>query len=126
MLSASAGFGRLSSCTDAYLNHCLLGSPDGVLPAAQFHAPCPELGQWVRKQRIAKEQGTLSPERLRMLLELGFEFGEEAQLTEDWEWRFDLLLELLCMRVGFRPSGASQTPCSSAQYCRLLGWLLCM
>ena len=68
------------------------------------------------KQRIAKEQGTLSPERLRILLELGFEFGEEAQLTEDWEWHFDLLVELLCMRVGLRPFGAVQDPCSPCQH----------
>ncbi|CAK0786054.1 hypothetical protein CVIRNUC_009267 [Coccomyxa viridis] len=70
----------------------------GHVNVPEFYAACPELGQWVCKQRIAKEQGTLSPERLRILLELGFEFGEEAQLTEDWEWHFDLLVELLCMR----------------------------
>ena len=92
------------------------GSPDRALPAAQFYTACPELGQWVCKQRIAKEQGTLSPERLRILLELGFEFGEEAQLTEDWEWHFDLLVELLCMRVGLRPFGAVQTSCSPFQH----------
>lgn len=66
----------------------------------QIYDPFPELGLWVRKQRVAKEQGTLSEERLRILLELGFEFGEEANITEEWEWRFDLLVELLILRVG--------------------------
>ena len=65
----------------------------------QAYGPSPELGLWVRKQRVAKEQGTLSEERLRILLELGFEFGEEANVTEEWELRFDLLVELLFMRV---------------------------
>ena len=64
-----------------------------------MYDPAPELGLWVRKQRTAKEQGTLSEERLQILLELDFEFGEEANLTEEWEWRFDLLVELLFMRV---------------------------
>ena len=59
-----------------------------------------ELGLWVRKQRAAKEQGSLSEERLRILLEMGFEFGEEANVTEEWELRFDLLMELLFMRVS--------------------------
>ena len=65
----------------------------------QVYEPSPELGLWVRKQRAAKEQGTLPEERLRILLELGFEFGEEANITEEWELRFDLLMELLFMRV---------------------------
>ena len=42
----------------------------------------------------------MSEERLRILLELGFEFGEEANITEEWELRFDLLMELLFMRVS--------------------------
>lgn len=87
-----------------------------MLPAAQFHAPCQELARWVQKQRIAKEQGTLSPDHLRILLELGFEFGEEAQLTEDWEWRFDLLVDLLCMRVGLCSSCAVRAPRSPSQH----------
>lgn len=66
----------------------------------QVYDPSPELGLWVRKQRTAKEQGTLPEERLRILLEMGFEFGEEANITEEWEWRFDLLVELLLLRVG--------------------------
>ena len=61
----------------------------------------------MRKQRAAKEQGTLPEERLRILLELGFEFGEEANITEEWELRFDLLMELLFMRVCSVPPACS-------------------
>jgi hypothetical protein len=59
----------------------------------------PDLGPWVKRQRLARQQGSLTPERLNILHELGFEFGEEAQMTEEWEWRFDSLVELLLMRV---------------------------
>ena len=58
-----------------------------------------ELGPWVKRQRIARQQNGLTPERLGILADLGFEFGEEAQMTEDWEWRFDSLVELLLMRA---------------------------
>lgn len=80
--------------------------------------PALELGLWVRKQRAAKEQGTLSEERLRILLELGFEFGEEANITEEWELRFDLLMELLFMRVS--PFSLAQ----QARHVRLMPWSL--
>lgn len=60
----------------------------------------PELGAWVKRQRVARQQAGLTQERLDILTELGFEFGEEAQLTEEWEWRFDSLVELLLMRVS--------------------------
>lgn len=59
----------------------------------------PELGSWVKRQRVARQQAGLTQERLDILLEMGFEFGEEAQMTEEWEWRFDSLVELLLMRV---------------------------
>jgi hypothetical protein len=59
----------------------------------------PELGAWVKRQRVARQQAGLTQERLAILVELGFEFGEEAQMTEEWEWRFDSLVELLLMRV---------------------------
>ncbi|BDA51016.1 hypothetical protein COCOBI_17-2350 [Coccomyxa sp. Obi] len=58
----------------------------------------PELGAWVKRQRVARQQAGLTQERLDILLEMGFEFGEEAQMTEEWEWRFDSLVELLLMR----------------------------
>lgn len=65
----------------------------------QEYEEYPELGPWVKRQRIMRQQDSLSQERLDILLELGFEFGEEAQMTEEWEWRFDSLVELLLMRV---------------------------
>jgi hypothetical protein len=65
----------------------------------QFTEDWPELGPWVKRQRIARQQNGLTPERLGILADLGFEFGEEAQMTEDWEWRFDSLVELLLMRA---------------------------
>ncbi len=76
-----------------------------------MYDPAPELGLWVRKQRTAKEQGTLSEERLQILLELGFEFGEEANVTEEWELRFDLLVDLLFMRVSLYTSAAHLCSC---------------
>ncbi len=63
----------------------------------------PELGAWVKRQRVARQQAGLTQERLDILLEMGFEFGEEAQMTEEWEWRFDSLVELLLMRVCSLP-----------------------
>ncbi len=59
----------------------------------------PELGNWVKRQRVARQQAGLTQERLDILVDMGFEFGEEAQMTEEWEWRFDSLVELLLMRV---------------------------
>eukprot|EP00887_Chlorella_sp_A99_P001316 scaffold14.g1316.t1 len=53
----------------------------------------PELGQWVKRQRVARAAGQLSEERLAILASMGFEFGEVAQLTEDWEHRFDQLVD---------------------------------
>ncbi|EFN56500.1 hypothetical protein CHLNCDRAFT_144099, partial [Chlorella variabilis] len=49
----------------------------------------PELGLWVKRQRIARAAGQLSEERLSILQSMGFAFGEVAQLTEEWEHRFD-------------------------------------
>ena len=53
----------------------------------------PELGQWVKRQRVARAAGQLSEERLAILGSMGFEFGEVAQLTEVWEHRFDQLID---------------------------------
>ena len=43
----------------------------------------------MKRQRIARAAGQLSEERLSILVSMGFEFGEVAQLTEEWEHRFD-------------------------------------
>ncbi|PSC73903.1 helicase domain isoform C [Micractinium conductrix] len=53
----------------------------------------PELGLWVKRQRIARAAGQLSDERLSILQSMGFAFGEVAQLTEEWEHRFDQLVD---------------------------------
>ncbi|DBA84918.1 TPA: hypothetical protein ACH3X1_005930 [Trebouxia sp. C0004] len=55
----------------------------------------PDLAKWVRRQRVARAQGALSEERLQVLYAMGFEFGEVAQLTEEWESKFDQLIEWL-------------------------------
>lgn len=66
----------------------------------------PELGLWVKRQRIARAAGQLSDERLSILQSMGFAFGEVAQLTEEWEHRFDQvrigcwLLACLCFVVA--------------------------
>jgi hypothetical protein len=66
----------------------------------------------VKRQRTARQQDSLSQERLDILLELGFEFGEEAQMTDEWEWRFDSLVELLLMRVRFATSPDHNQACA--------------
>jgi hypothetical protein len=69
----------------------------------------------VGRQRVAWQQGGLSRERLGILGDLGFEFGQEAQMTEEWEARFDSLVELLLMRVraAYSPSDSRNLPCPS-------------
>jgi len=52
-----------------------------------------ELGTWVKRQRIARAAGQLSEERLQILERMGFEFGDLAQITEEWELRFDQLID---------------------------------
>lgn len=59
----------------------------------------PDLAKWVRRQRVARAQGALSEERLQVLYAMGFEFGEVAQLTEEWESKFDQLIEWLLWQV---------------------------
>lgn len=49
---------------------------------------------------MARAQGALSEERLQVLYAMGFEFGEVAQLTEEWESKFDQLIEWLLWKVG--------------------------
>eukprot|EP00884_Botryococcus_braunii_P002347 jgi/Botrbrau1/12112/Bobra.0186s0031.2 len=58
----------------------------------------PELGYWVRKQRAARQQGALTEERLWILKAIGFEFGEEANITPSWELHFDLLMDWLLLK----------------------------
>lgn len=53
----------------------------------------PVLSIWVERQRRA--QSTLSEERLQILYALGFEFGEVAVITQEWEEYFDMLVEWL-------------------------------
>ena len=59
----------------------------------------PDLGPWVRRQRIVQQQGTLSEQRLQILDAIGFDFGNEAQITEDWETKFDQLVDWLLWKV---------------------------
>lgn len=40
----------------------------------------PELGAWVKRQRVARAAGQLSDDRMAILQGLGFEFGEVAQV----------------------------------------------
>jgi hypothetical protein len=75
---------------------------------------------------------------------MGFEFGEEANITDEWEWRFDLLVELLLLRVGpllassiseitgcgvlhsiESPQQEVQMLCNDARRCMLLLFLGC-
>ena len=53
----------------------------------------PELGTWVKRQRVSRAAGQLSAERLNILERMGFEFGDLAQVTEEWETRFDQLVD---------------------------------
>ncbi|DBB12200.1 TPA: hypothetical protein ACH3X3_006306 [Trebouxia sp. C0006] len=61
----------------------------------EYWTEAPDLAKWVRRQRVARAQGALSEERLQVLYAMGFEFGEVAQLTEEWESKFDQLIEWL-------------------------------
>lgn len=65
----------------------------------QGWAEAPDLAKWVRRQRVARAQGALSEERLQVLYAMGFEFGEVAQLTAEWEAKFDQLIEWLLWQV---------------------------
>ena len=61
---------------------------------------------------MARAQGALSEERLQVLYAMGFEFGEVAQLTEEWEAKFDQLIEWLLWQVW----GCSLLPSDSMQH----------
>ncbi len=59
----------------------------------------PELATWVRRQRALHSQGQLIPERHQILSALGFEFGEGAHITQEWESNFDQLVDWLLWQV---------------------------
>ena len=58
------------------------------------------LGAWVRKQRVLWQQANLSQDRMQILSALGFDVGAEAEITEEWEYRFDQLAECLIQMVS--------------------------
>lgn len=58
-----------------------------------------ELAVWVKRQRMLWQQGNLVQDRMTILSALGFEVGTEAQITEEWEYRFDQLVEWLILAV---------------------------
>ena len=58
-----------------------------------------DLGLWVKKQRKVWQQGTLLDDKMQILSSLGFEIGFEAQITPEWEEKFDQLLEWLLIMV---------------------------
>lgn len=59
----------------------------------QTWSQSPGLASWVKRQRAAKAEGELNQERLQILHALGFEFGEVAVITQEWENWFDALVE---------------------------------
>lgn len=73
----------------------------------------PELGHWAAKQRVARQQGGLTHDRLLILESIGFDFGDEAQLTAEWEERFDQLLEWLHWQVRTRAAPTCPAPTPS-------------
>lgn len=76
----------------------------------------------MRRQRVVQQQGTLSEQRLQILDAIGFDFGNEAQITEEWETRFDQLVDWLLWKVRRWPctvnlcrawlADAATLPCS--------------
>ena len=67
----------------------------------------PELANWVRRQRALHSQGQLSAERHQILSALGFEFGEGAHITQEWESNFDQLVDWLLWQVRAHSFAAS-------------------
>ncbi len=56
---------------------------------------------------MARQQGALVEDRLWILAAIGFEFGEEANVTAEWEAHFDQLVDWLLWKVRpprFRPN----------------------
>eukprot|EP00889_Picochlorum_renovo_P004082 jgi/Picre1/31112/NNA_006466.t1 len=48
---------------------------------------------WVKRQRVTRAAGQLLQRDLQFLERMGFEFGDLAQVTEEWETRFDMLVD---------------------------------
>ena len=94
----------------AALRGCLTSVPPHYC-LLQDWEESPELEVWVKRQRIARAAGQLSEERLSILVSMGFEFGEVAQLTEEWEHRFDQVSEwwvVGCMACGLGGGSSMQ------------------
>ena len=66
---------------------------NGHCNVPEVYAENQELGMWVKRQRVTRAAGQLSQERLTILERMGFEFGDLAQVTEEWETRFDMLVD---------------------------------
>merc|ERR1719199_1829636 len=66
---------------------------NGHCNVPEVYADNQELGMWVKRQRVTRAAGQLSQERLTILERMGFEFGDLAQVTEEWETRFDMLVD---------------------------------
>lgn len=58
-----------------------------------------ELAAWVKRQRVLWQQGNLTEDRIKLLSTLGFEPGVETAITDEWEYRFDQLVEWLLLLV---------------------------
>mmetsp|Transcript_6443 Transcript_6443/g.18579 ORF Transcript_6443/g.18579 Transcript_6443/m.18579 type:complete len:900 (-) Transcript_6443:636-3335(-) len=66
---------------------------NGHLRVPEDYKESPELHKWVKRVRMSHGEGGLNEERREILDALGFEFGEVAQRTDDWETHFDQLMD---------------------------------
>lgn len=48
---------------------------------------------------MVQQQGTLSEQRLLILAAIGFDFGDEAQITDEWELKFDHMVDWILWKV---------------------------
>lgn len=101
---------------------------DTRLGRAQDWGEAPELSAWVKRQRVARAQGALTDERLQILRGMGFEFGEVAQMTDEWERRFDQLLDWLLWsdergaRVSWLAGDWGARYARASRLCSIAGW----
>lgn len=70
----------------------------GHLDVPENYELLPDLPNWIKRMRISRASGVMCNERQQVLEALGFEFGEVAQITDEWEIHFDQLLEWLSWR----------------------------
>lgn len=106
---------------------------DELLEYKKMHGHCivstsskqnPRLGNWVNQQRILKKNGTLHPERFRLLDEAGFKWsGTGAKIAEDgmadiWTERFNELLQYKNLY------GNCRVPTLWAENRQLGGWVV--